>query len=43
MMRFDEMEDFKESLAKILNVSKNKPLLVSIITKNANEYHGFLS
>ena len=34
MMRFDEMEDFKESLAKILNVSKNKPLLVSIITKN---------
>ena len=34
MMRFDEMEDFKESLEKILNVSKNKPLLVSIITKN---------
>ena len=34
MMRFDEMEDFKGSLVKILDVSKNKPLLISIITKN---------
>ena len=34
MMRFDEMEDFKDALTKILVVSKNKPLLVSIITKN---------
>ena len=34
MMRFDEMEGFKGSLVKILDVSKNKPLLISIITKN---------
>ena len=34
MMRFDEMESFKGSLLKILDVSKNKPLLISIITKN---------
>ena len=34
MMRFDEMDEFKSSLAKILNASKNKPLLISIITKN---------
>ena len=34
MMRFDEMESFKGSLVKILDVSKNKPLLISIITKN---------
>ena len=34
MMRFDEMEEFKSSLAKILDVSKNKPLLASIITRN---------
>jgi len=34
MMRFDEMEEFKGSLAKILDVSKNKPLLASIITRN---------
>ena len=34
MMRFDEMEDFKGSLVKILDVSKNKPLLISIITRN---------
>ena len=34
MMRFDEMEEFKGSLSKILDVSKNKPLLISIITKN---------
>ena len=34
MMRFDEMESFKDSLVKILDVSKNKPLLISIITKN---------
>mgnify|MGYP001293561062 FL=1 len=34
MMRFDEMEEFKGSLSKILDVSKQKPLLASIITKN---------
>ena len=34
MMRFDEMEGYKGSLVKILDVSKNKPLLISIITKN---------
>ena len=34
MMRFDEMEEFKGSLSKILDVSKKKPLLASIITKN---------
>ena len=34
MMRFDEMDEFKSSLAKILDASKNKPLLISIITKN---------
>ena len=34
MMRFDEMEEFKGSLAKILDASRNKPLLISIITKN---------
>ena len=34
MMRFDEMEEFKGSLTKILDASKNKPLLISIITKN---------
>ena len=34
MMRFDEMEGFKGSLVKILDVSKNKPLLISIITRN---------
>ena len=34
MMRFDEMEDFKDSLVKVLDASKNKPLLISIITKN---------
>ncbi|MAI29572.1 MAG: hypothetical protein CMP38_05120 [Rickettsiales bacterium] len=34
MMRFDEMEEFKGSLAKVLDASKNKPLLISIITKN---------
>jgi len=34
MMRFDEMEEFKSSLAKVLDASKNKPLLISIITKN---------
>ena len=28
------MESFKGSLLKILDVSKNKPLLISIITKN---------
>ena len=34
MMRFDEMEEFKGSLSKILDVSKKKPLLASVITKN---------
>jgi len=34
MMRFDEMEEFKGSLSKILDVSKKQPLLASIITKN---------
>lgn len=34
MMRFDEMEEFKGSLAKVLDASKNKPLLISIITQN---------
>ena len=34
MMRFDEMEEFKSSLARVLDASKNKPLLISIITKN---------
>ena len=34
MMRFDEMEEFKGSLAKVLDASKNKPLMISIITKN---------
>ena len=34
MMRFDEMEEFKGSLTKVLNASKNKPLLISIISKN---------
>ena len=34
MMRFDEMEEFKGSLAQILDASRNKPLLISIITKN---------
>ena len=34
MMRFDEMERFKGPLVKILDVSKNKPFLISIITKN---------
>ncbi len=34
MIRFDEMEEFKGSLAKVLDASKNKPLLISIITKN---------
>jgi len=34
MMRFDEMEEFKGSLVKVLDASKNKPLLISIITKN---------
>ena len=34
MMRFDEMEEFKGSLSKILDASRNKPLLISIITKN---------
>ncbi len=34
MMRFDEMEEFKRSLARVLDASKNKPLLISIITKN---------
>ena len=34
MMRFDEMEEFKGSLAKVLDATKNKPLLISIITQN---------
>ena len=34
MMRFDEMEEFKGSLTKILDASRNKPLLISIISKN---------
>tara|TARA_B100000963_G_scaffold81191_1_gene69075 strand:- start:899 stop:1486 length:588 start_codon:yes stop_codon:yes gene_type:complete len=34
MMRFDEMAEFKGSLSDILDASKNKPLLISIITKN---------
>ena len=34
MMRFDEMEEFKDSLTIVLDASKNKPLLISIITKN---------
>ena len=43
MMRFDEMEEFKGSLTKVLNASKNKPLLVSIITKNVmNTMDSFL-
>ena len=42
-MRFDEMEEFKGSLTKVLNASKNKPLLVSIITKNVmNTMDSFL-
>ena len=44
MMRFDEMEEFKGSLSKILDVSKKKPLLASVITKNVmNTMDFFLS
>ena len=35
MMRFDEMDEFKSSLAKILNASKNKPLLFQLLLKTS--------
>ena len=34
MMRFDEMEEFKGSLARVLDASKKTPILISIITQN---------
>ena len=34
MMRFDEMEEFKSSLARVLDASKKNPILISIITQN---------
>ena len=34
MMRFDEMEEFKGSLARVLDASKKNPILISIITQN---------
>ena len=43
MMRFDEMEEFKGSLAKVLDASKNKPVLISIITKNVLNTMDFFS
>ena len=34
MLRFDEMEDYKDALKSILKSSKKNPLLLSIISKN---------
>ena len=39
MMRFDEMEEFKGSLARVLDASKKNPILISIITQNVDGFH----